>query len=80
MTDRIQNEQGTRFLDPRRMTGRELRELGVSKLAYVKAVIHDGEDVFAIHAADGTPMALADDFHSAVEAIIEHELIPAWVH
>lgn len=67
-------------IDPRQMTGVQLRDLGVSQLAYVKAVVHDGEDAFAIHAADGTPMALADDFGSAVEAIIDHEMIPIWVH
>lgn len=67
-------------MDLRRMTHKELRELGMSKLAYVRAVIHDGEPAFAIHAADGTPMALADDHDTAVEAIIDHEMIPAWVH
>ncbi|AQS89461.1 hypothetical protein AA101099_1649 [Neoasaia chiangmaiensis NBRC 101099] len=66
--------------DLRRITNRELRNLGMSKLAYVKAVTFEGEDAFAIHAADGTPMALAEDRDSAVEAIIDHEMIPAWIH
>jgi hypothetical protein len=66
--------------DLRRITGRQLRELGMSQLAYVKAVVYQGENAFAIHAADGTPMALAEDRDSAVEAIIDHEMIPAWVH
>ncbi|AOX16337.1 DUF1150 family protein [Kozakia baliensis] len=66
--------------DLRRMTNKELRNLGMSKLAYVRPVIYEGEAAFAIHAADGTPMALTEDRDSAVEAIIDHEMIPAWVH
>lgn len=72
--------RSVRLCDPRRISGRELRDLGMTQLAYVKAVEHDGEDAFAIHAADGTPMALVDDRASAVEAILDHEMIPASVH
>ncbi|EHH69241.1 DUF1150 family protein [Gluconobacter morbifer] len=62
--------------DLRQITGQQLRTLGLSQLAYVKSVIHDGELVVAIHAADGTPMAVADDEESALDAILEHEMIP----
>ena len=48
----------------------------MSQLAYVKSVLHDGELMVAIHAADGTPMAVAEDEESAMDAILEHELIP----
>lgn len=52
----------------------------MSHVAYVKPVVYEGEAAFAIHAADGTPMALAEDRSSAFEAIVDHEMIPAWVH
>jgi hypothetical protein len=35
---------------------------------------------FAIHAADGTPMAIAADREVAVAAIRQHEMVPALVH
>ena len=35
---------------------------------------------FAIHAADGTPMAIAGDLDVAVAAIVQHEMVPAQVH
>ncbi|AFV99839.1 hypothetical protein B932_0231 [Gluconobacter oxydans H24] len=62
--------------DLRRITGPQLRTLGMSQLAYVRSVMHDGELMVAIHAADGTPMAVADDEESAMDAILEHEMIP----
>jgi hypothetical protein len=39
-----------------------------------------GESVFAIHAADGTPMAVAPNQELAWDAILEHEMVPAFVH
>ncbi|GBQ96975.1 DUF1150 family protein [Asaia lannensis] len=66
--------------DLRRMSHQDLKEFGMSHVAYVKPVMYEGEAAFAIHAADGTPMALAEDRSSAFEAIVDHEMIPAWVH
>ncbi|WP_025841246.1 DUF1150 family protein [Asaia platycodi] len=66
--------------DLRRMTHQDLKEFGMSRVAYVKPVVYEGEAAFAIHAADGTPMALAEDRSSAFEAIVDHEMVPAWVH
>lgn len=62
--------------DLRLITVPQLRTLGMSQLAYVRSVMHDGELMVAIHAADGTPMAVADDEESAMDAILEHEMIP----
>jgi len=62
--------------DLRRITGPQLLTLGMSRLAYVRSVMHEGEMLVAIHAADGTPMAVAEDEESALDAILEHEMIP----
>jgi hypothetical protein len=66
--------------DVRHLTDTQLLSLGVSRVAYIKAVVIEGEDVFAIHAADGTPMALTEDQETAIEAILQHEMVPALVH
>ncbi|HSU07167.1 MAG TPA: DUF1150 family protein, partial [Acetobacteraceae bacterium] len=34
----------------------------------------------AIHAADGTPMAVAGDHDVAIAAILEHNMVPVTVH
>jgi hypothetical protein len=66
--------------DVRHMTTDQLGALGVSHVAYVKPVVINGEAGFAIHAADGTPMALAGDRATAMAAIMQHEMMPLSVH
>jgi len=66
--------------DVRHMTTDQLGALGMSHIAYVKPVMVNGMAGFAIHAADGTPMALADDRATAMAAIVQHEMMPLSVH
>lgn len=67
-------------LDIRHLTAKQFITLGLSELAYVKPVLADGVRAYAIHSADGTPMAIAGDEALAMAAIAEHEMIPARVH
>lgn len=67
-------------LDIRNLTQEQLMALGMADVAYVKRVVVDGEIAFAIHAADGTPMALAADRDLAMAAIVQHEMSPVLVH
>ena len=67
-------------LDIRKLTQEQLMRLGMADVAYVKRVVVDGATAFAIHAADGSPMALAADRDLAMAAIVQHEMQPALVH
>ena len=67
-------------IDPHNMTAAQFTALGVSRVAYVKPVMNNGSRAFAIHAADGTAMALAGDEQVALAAIVQHEMLPARVH
>ncbi len=67
-------------IDVRRMTAEQLMQLGMAQLAYVKPVMLNGQTAFAIHAADGSPMAMAADCDLAMAAIVQHEMQPAMVH
>ncbi len=66
--------------DIRHLTAEQLGALGVSHLAYVKPVMVNGTRAFAIHGADGTPMAVAGAEDLAFAAIRQHEMIPSLVH
>jgi len=68
------------MVDIRSLSEEQFAQLGLAKLAYVKPVIVNGTAGFAIHAADGTPMALAEDRNVAIAAIVQHEMMPALVH
>ena len=66
--------------DVRHLSEQQLAALGVSHIAYVKPVMVNGVQGFAIHAADGTPMAVAGDREVAVAAVVQHEMLPFYVH
>lgn len=67
-------------IDIRHLSEMEFAQLGVSQVAYIKAVTIEGKLAFAIHAANGTPMALAEDRDVAAAAVIQHEMHPVLVH
>ena len=67
-------------VDIRHISEAQLAQLGMAQIAYVKPVELNGEKGFAIHAADGTPMALAGDLDVAIAAIHQYEMVPALVH
>ena len=67
-------------VDIRHISTAQLAQLGMQQIAYVKPVVVNGTAAYAIHAADGTPMAIAGDLDVAVAAIMQHEMVPAQVH
>ncbi len=80
MTNSNTNETMTTHVDVRHITTDQLAQLGVSHLAYVKPIMLNGAAMFAIHAADGSPMAVAEDCDLAMAAIVQHEMVPTLVH
>lgn len=66
--------------DVRHLSEQQLAALGVSHIAYLKPVTVNGMQGFAIHAADGTPMAVAGNWDTAVAAVVQHEMMPLSVH
>ena len=64
----------------RTLSPTDFAALGMSDLAYVKSVEVDGRVAYAIHAADGTNMAVVDDRGLAFAAIRQHDLEAVAVH
>jgi hypothetical protein len=67
-------------VDIRHLSSDQLARLGVEQIAYVKAVMMNGMVAYAIHAADGTPMAVAGDRDVAIAAVHQHEMLASLVH
>jgi hypothetical protein len=67
-------------MDIRHISTAQLAQLGMQQIAYVKPVVLNGEQGFAIHAADGTPMAVAGNREVAIAAVMQHEMVPVQVH
>lgn len=70
----------TEPFDIRHLSSDQLARLGVQQIAYVKPVMMNGLMAYAIHAADGTPMAVADNREVAIAAVHQHEMLVSLVH
>jgi hypothetical protein len=64
----------------REFTSRDLVSLGLEDIAYVKSVAVDGQKLYAIHAADGTPLTVVAERDTAFATVRQHEMHPASVH
>ncbi len=64
----------------RQMTPADLALFGLQGIAYVKPVLVDGRAAYAIHAADGTEMALVKSRDLAFATIRQNDLEPMSIH
>jgi hypothetical protein len=64
----------------KRISAHELAMLGVQDLAYIKQVIVDGVIGYAVHAADGTHIAVLADRDVAFATVRQHDMEPVSVH
>ena len=64
----------------RHMSARELALFGMQDLAYIKQVLVNDMAGFAVHAADGTQIAVLPDREVAFATVRQHDLEPLSVH
>jgi hypothetical protein len=64
----------------KQITPQEFSILGMQNLAYIKPITVNDGLAFAIHAADGTPMAVMTERLIAEAAVRQHDLEPVSVH
>jgi hypothetical protein len=67
-------------LDIHHISAAQLASLGMEEIAFVKPVMTEQGPAFAIHAADGTPRAIASNAPLAAAAIIQNDMLPNLVH
>ncbi len=75
-----QTAANTVAIDVRHMTTSQFAQLGTPLIAYVKPVVVNGGNAFAIHGADGTPMGMAPGLDIAMAAVLQHEMLAVRVH
>jgi len=66
--------------DLRLLSHGELVFLGLQKIAYIKPFEEAGKNVFGVYAADGTELAVANDWHEAKALIVKNDMYQASVH
>jgi hypothetical protein len=62
------------------LTEHDLTMLGIEQLACIKPIVIKGDSLFAVHAADGTEIAVLADRDVAFAAVRQHSLEPVNVH
>jgi hypothetical protein len=62
------------------LSPQDFRVMGLNELAYIRPVKVDGATVFAIHAADGTPLTIDPSFETAYGTIIQNHMFPVVTH
>lgn len=67
-------------LKRRTMTLQELASWGLQDVAFVKRVVVNDEEAWAIHAANGVEMGMAPRRDLAFAAIRQHDMEPFSVH
>ena len=78
--DAFSRDDAMQIADPRQMTRAQLRRLGVPRLVYLRCGMVDGQTAYAVHAADGTAIAVVDDVEVAVELVSDNHMIFVAVH
>lgn len=58
----------------RHFSQKDLEVLGLGQVAYVRPVTVDGQNVWAVHAANGLQVALMPSIESAWAALRQHDL------
>ena len=65
---------------PQTIDSADFVALGLNDIAYVKPAIVEGKQAYAVHAADGTQMALFAERDVAFAAVRRHDMEPVSVH
>ncbi len=64
----------------RQISPQEFATLGMQAMAYIKRVTVNDTVAFAIHAADGTQLALLPDRDTAFATVRQNDIEPVSVH
>jgi hypothetical protein len=62
------------------MSAQDFAAMGAEQVAYIKPVTHEGEPAYAVHAADGTALAVVAGFEEAYALVRQNDLEPVAAH
>jgi hypothetical protein len=61
------------------LTQHDWLTFGLNAIAYLRPAVVNGQSIYAIHAADGSQLALVANRDIGLAAMYEHELEPVWL-
>ncbi|MCK6417772.1 MAG: DUF1150 domain-containing protein [Alphaproteobacteria bacterium] len=66
--------------DLRNLTARDFLNLGVREIAYIRPIVVQNRQAYAIHAADGTPLSVIDNLNTAMAMVHHNDLEAVTLH
>jgi hypothetical protein len=64
----------------KKLSAQDLLTFGLNDIAYLKPASVNGQEVYAIHAADGSQLAFVANREVGFAAMHQHELEPVSLH
>ena len=64
----------------KQLSERELGLLGMNDVAYVKPIVDNGSEAYAVHAADGARIAVIANRDLAFAVVRQNDMEPVSVH
>jgi len=68
------------FTHLKELSAQDFLTFGVQDIAYVRPVRVDGQEGYAVHAADGTPLSILESLSEALHIIQHNDLETAALH
>jgi len=62
------------------MSPTDFAAIGLNQIAFVKATVVEGQPVFAVHGADGTPLTVVKDRDLAFAVVRQNDMEPVSAH
>lgn len=76
----ITNSDDKNILLSANVSPKDFLGFGMGQVAYVRQIIVMNKPLFAVHAADGTPLSVFDTQGAALDALAQNDLDPVQVH
>ncbi len=62
------------------LSKQDFLSFGMRDLAYIRPVIVEDRQVYAVHAANGIPLSVTEDFSAAISTIADNDLQAVALH
>ncbi|MFQ5533492.1 MAG: DUF1150 family protein [Sphingomonadales bacterium] len=66
--------------EPAHVTQQALASIGITDIVYIRPVLENGVPGYAVHSADGQPLAMLESREAAIGAAIQNDMEPFSVH
>ena len=64
----------------KKLTTKDFLNFGIQNVAYIRPIDVENKKVYAIHAADGTPLSVMESMDTAIVVVRHNDMEPVTLH